>query len=112
MNIVDVDMVEMPTLLIPDEDQKETHNVLLRNLGDIKLIYYRYRRLLKRSVEDPYTMSTLQLWLFCRDHGLVTPQCSYSKVNRAVAHGMRYTQEHCPALLEDLRVLHQPKPKE
>merc|ERR1719482_1486598 len=112
MQIHDLDAVEMPTLLIPDEEQRETHNILLRNLGQIKQVYFRYRRLLKRNTEDPYCMSTLQLWLFCRDHGLVTSRCSYAAINRAVAYGTRYTQEHCASLLHDVRVLAGRKPKE
>jgi hypothetical protein len=108
INILDCDAIEMPTLQIPDEEQRETHNILLRNLGDIKQVYFKYRNMMKREFEDPYCMSTLQLWLFFRDHGLVSPKCSYATLNRAINFGQRYYQEHCSGLLGDLKVLTNP----
>merc|ERR1719261_430090 len=120
INILDCDGIEFPNLMLPDEEQRATHNLLLEYIAEIKGVYYKYRGrhanpsahaaacMLKRDHEDMYCMSTLQLWLFFRDHGLVSPKCSYATLNRAINYGQRYYQEHCSGLLGDLKVLTNP----
>jgi len=117
INILDCDGIEFPNLMLPDEEQRATHNLLLEYIAEIKGVYYKYRGrhanpsahaaacMLKRDHEDMYCMSTLQLWLFFRDHGLVSPKCSYATLNRAINYGQRYYQEYCPDMLRDLNVL-------
>ena len=89
-----------PEGLRPSADVvKDTCDVLLRYLGELKHVYYRYRstraQYLKRPGEDPLTMSALQFLLLLRDMNCLTPTCSLAIANRVT----QPTQSLFPARL-------------
>mmetsp|Transcript_16056 Transcript_16056/g.55878 ORF Transcript_16056/g.55878 Transcript_16056/m.55878 type:complete len:1173 (+) Transcript_16056:106-3624(+) len=91
-----------------DEDHevmREVFNMLLRYLGEVKQIYSVYRLLLRRPGEDPFVLTSHQLWLLCRDLDLVTPDCPLGRLNRAVFAGPRHHLETAHADLEGVRPL-------
>jgi hypothetical protein len=74
----------------------EVYNTLLRHLGEIRELYYRYRQLLPMAGEDPFVLSGYQCWLFARDAGLLTPSCSVARLDRWMSSGPRHHRETAP----------------
>merc|ERR1719498_973041 len=82
--------------LEPAKILREVYNMLLRSLGDLKELYYRYRVLLPVAGEDPFVLSSHQFWLFARDCGLITPTCMVHRLDRHVFTGPRHHMEIAP----------------
>jgi len=87
------------------EVMREVHNMLLRHLGELKQVYFRYRTISKMPEEDPFVLSQLQLWMYARDMGILTPSCNLSRLNRFVCSGPRQHQEVAPEDMSELRPL-------
>lgn len=71
------------------KDAREAYNMLLRYLGELRHMYSRYRSMMSGPNDDPFTMSMAQLWLFCRDCDLLSPQCPLARINRFFLGGPR-----------------------
>lgn len=97
--------------LEPAKILREVYNMLLRSLGDLKELYYRYRVLLPVQGEDPFVLSSHQFWLFARDCGLITPTCMVHRLDRHVWWGPRHHIEVAPEDSEEVRPL-TPRPPE
>merc|ERR1719498_1398546 len=89
----------------PAKVLREVYNMLLRSLGDLKELYYRYRVLLPVPGEDPFVLSAHQFWLFARDCGLITPTCMVHRLDRSVFSGPRHHIEVAPEDADEVRPL-------
>lgn len=89
----------------PAKIMREVYNMLLRHLGDLKELYYRYRTMLPLPGEDPFCLSNHQFWLFARDAGLATPTCTLCRLDRHITQGKRHHREIAPEDAEELRPL-------
>jgi len=72
---------------------KEVCNLLLRHLPELKQAYCRYRLQLPMADGDRFMLSSHQLWLYARDHNLITPECSIGQLDRFIFQGARHHQE-------------------
>jgi len=89
----------------PQKVLKEVYNILLRNLGDLRELYARYRAQILRKGADPFTFKAYQSWVLARDAGLVTPGCPLARIGRAMASGPRHHREVAPEDMADVRPL-------
>jgi hypothetical protein len=95
----------------PQKILREVYNLLLRSLGDLKELYYRYRVLLPVQGEDPFVLSAHQFWLLSRDCGLITPTCMLHRLDRSVFCGPRHHLEAAPDDVDEVRPV-TPRPAE
>mmetsp|Transcript_99613 Transcript_99613/g.175548 ORF Transcript_99613/g.175548 Transcript_99613/m.175548 type:complete len:1090 (-) Transcript_99613:79-3348(-) len=100
-----LESVIQPCYMETSKILREVYNTLLRNLGDLRELYYKYRILIPIPGEDPFVLSAHQMWLLARDTGLVTPSCSLTRLNRHVFKGPRHHREVAPDDMEDIRPL-------
>ncbi|CAE7376697.1 rsph10b, partial [Symbiodinium necroappetens] len=96
------DPTELTGYTDPTEVFREIYNILLRQVGDLKKVYAKVRRIIQRPGDDPWVMYAFQLWMLLRDTGMLTPECPLSRVNRYIMSGMR---RHGEAFHEDLQEL-------
>merc|ERR1719305_418175 len=75
---------------------RETFNMLLRYFGELKHLYFRYRAVEAAPEQDPFTMTTLQLWILARDLDCITATLPLAAINRAIATGERFLSEAVP----------------
>lgn len=99
------------TYMEPKKVLREVYNMLLRSLGDLKELYYRYRVLLPVPGEDPFVLSAHQFWLFARDCGLISPTCMVHRLDRHMFSGPRHHIEVAPEDADEVRPL-TPRPPE
>mmetsp|Transcript_54551 Transcript_54551/g.127513 ORF Transcript_54551/g.127513 Transcript_54551/m.127513 type:complete len:1021 (-) Transcript_54551:70-3132(-) len=88
-----------------DKIFRELYNMLLRHLGELKELYFRYRVVNPRQGSDPFMLEARQLWLLWRDAGIASPSCPLSLLDRMVFNGPRHHGEVAPEDLTDLRLL-------
>jgi hypothetical protein len=84
---------------------REIHNMLLRNYGDLKDLYSRYRVLLPLEGEDPYALALVEFWALASDHEIFTPVCSVARFNRMVFSGIRNHREVSPDDMQEIKPL-------
>lgn len=70
--------------------------MLLRNLSELKELYWKYRTLQPQPDSDPFVLTASQIWLFARDLGLATPACSLARLDRMVFSGLRHHSDTAP----------------
>jgi len=86
-----------------DKIFRELYNMLLRHLGELKELYFRYRVVNPRQGSDPFMLEARQLWLLWRDAGIACPACPLSLLDRIVFNGPRHHGEVAPDDLTELR---------
>jgi len=96
------DPTELTGYTDPTEVFREIYNILLRQVGDLKKVYAKVRRIIQRPGDDPWVMYAFQLWMLFRDTGMLTPECPLSRVNRYIMSGIR---RHGEAFHEDIQEL-------
>lgn len=84
---------------------REVYNMLLRNLGELRELYARYRVLLPFADEDPFMLSCAEMWTMARDFGILTPICPLARFNRVLFSGPRHQREVVPEDMHDFRPL-------
>lgn len=84
---------------------RESFNMLLRYFGELKHLYFRYRSMEVTPTQDPFMLTTLQLWILCRDLDCITPTLSLAEINRAITTGERFLTEAVPDGLGSRRAL-------
>jgi hypothetical protein len=72
---------------------REVHNMLLRNLGELKALYQQCRLVSPWHDADPFVVTQHQLWILARDVELLTPSCTLSRLDRLILNGPRHHQE-------------------
>ncbi|CAE7611247.1 RSPH10B [Symbiodinium natans] len=90
---------------------KGIYNVLLRNLGDLREGYSRSRSVQPQLGEDPHVMTLVQFWSLARDSGVLTPQSSIARFDRAIFSGPRHQSEMAPEDEQELEDLFPPSDK-
>lgn len=71
-------------------------NVLLRHLGDLREAYSRSRAVQPLLGEDPHVITLVQFWSLARDTGVLTPNSSIARFDRAIFSGPRHLSEMAP----------------
>eukprot|EP00439_Symbiodinium_sp_Y106_P007655 s5214_g1.t1 len=90
---------------------KGIYNVLLRNLGDLREGYSRSRSVQPQLGEDPHVMTLVQFWSLARDSGILTPQSSIARFDRAIFSGPRHQSEMAPEDEQEIAELLEPSEK-
>ncbi|CAJ1378162.1 unnamed protein product [Effrenium voratum] len=84
---------------------KGIFNVLLRNLGDLRESYARSRAVQPLLGEDPHVVTLVQFWSLARDAGILTPNSTISRFDRAVFSGPRHQSEVAPEDEQEIRAM-------
>jgi len=79
--------------------------MLLRNYGELKDLYSRYRSLLPLEGEDAYALSLVEFWAMASDFDILTPVCSVARLNRMVFSGIRNHREVAPDDMQETKPL-------
>lgn len=86
----------------PAKMLKGIFNVLLRYLGDLREAYSRSRAVQPLLGEDPHIITLVQFWSLARDAGVLTPNSSIARFDRAVFSGPRHQSEMAPQDSKDI----------
>lgn len=72
---------------------REVHNLLLRQLGELRKLYAVWRVPFRKQGGDPFLLSVYQLWALARDLDLISLTFPLSAFNRSITSGLRFLEE-------------------